>query len=129
MSETFQQGLFIDGEYFHVPILKCDRKADFLWKYADRNQQGKHIGELLGVYFNYSLEFGNIVDREEYYRLYQKLTERQEYHDVKMPGADGSMLEFRAYFAGVSDTVRKSRNGKNIFGGLKVEFISQEPAL
>lgn len=126
---TFDYGLYIDGEYFHVPVLSCERTADFIWKYAERNQQGKHIGELLGIYFNYELKFGEIVDRAEYYRLYRKLTEHREYHSVKMPGADGSMFEYQAYFAKVKDSVKKSRKGKNIFKGLVVSFVAQEPAL
>ena len=36
MSDTFDNGLYIDGIYYRVPILSCKRSADFLWKYADR---------------------------------------------------------------------------------------------
>ena len=126
---TFDNGIYIDGSYYHVGVIKCTRKFDFIWKYAERNQRGEHVGELLGIYFNYTLEFGSINNRDEYNRLLRKLTEKTEYHTVMMPGADGSSFTFRAYFASVSDEVKKSCKGKNIYGGLKVEFIAKEPSV
>ena len=129
MSDTFDNGLYIDGVYYHVPILSCKRNADFLWKYADRTEDGEHAGELLGIYFNYTLSFGQIVDMYEYNRLYQKLTEKREYHTVVMPGASGSMFTYHAYFSKVSDEVKKSKAGKNIFMKLKVEFVSKFPTI
>lgn len=125
--ETFDKGVYIDGTYYQVPILSCERSADFLWKYADRTEDGEHQGELVGVYFNYTLKFGQIVDRGEYNRLYDKLTEAEEYHIVAMPGIGGSMFTFNAYFSKVKDAVKKSVKGKNIFKNLQVEFISKRP--
>lgn len=127
--ETFENGIYIDGTYFNVPIIKCDRKADFIWKYAERTEDGEHKGELLGVYLNYTLEFGSIVSYQEYNRLYQKLTEAVSYHTVKMPSRTGDMFAFTAYFSRVSDSVRKSVKGKNVFTGLKVEFVSKRPTV
>lgn len=127
--ETFDNGLYIDGTYYRVPILSCKRSADFMWKYADRTEDGEHAGELLGIYFNYTLSFGQIVDVNDYNRLFAKLVEKREYHEVKMPSVDGSMFTYGAYFSKVSDEVKKSIKGKNIFMGLKVEFISKRPTI
>lgn len=125
--ETFDKGIYIDGTYYQVPILSCERTADFLWKYADRTEDGEHQGEILGVYFNYTLKFGQIVDRNEYNRLYDKLTEPSGYHEISMPGLGGSMFTFTAYFSGVKDAVKKSVRGKNIFKDLQAQFISKRP--
>lgn len=127
--ETFDYGIYIDGNYYRVPILSCKRSADFLWRYADRTEDGEHVGELNGVYFNYTLSFGQIVNMSEYNRLYAKLTEKKEYHTVSMPGANGTMLTFQAYFSKVSDEVKKSIKGKNVFMGLKVEFVSKKATI
>ena len=127
--DTLDHGLYIDGTYFDVNVLKVDRKASFIWKYAERTEDGEHRGELLGVYFNYTLTMANIQDRDEYNLFYKKLTEAVEYHEVKMPGRDGSMFSFQAYFADISDSVKHSRKGKNVFQELKVEFIAKKPAV
>lgn len=126
---TLDNGIYVDGQYYHVPILSCKRSVDFLWKYADRDENGSHMGELLGVYFNYSLSIGQIVDRDEYIRFFDKITEKREYHTVAMPGTGGSMFTFQAYFAKVSDEVKKSVKGKNVFTGLKFEMTTKEPTL
>ena len=126
---TFDNGLYIDGTYFNVPLLSCKRKANFLWKYADRTEDGVHVGEKLGTYLNYTLTIGSIVDRNEYNRLYNKLIENTEYHTVQMPGVDGSMFTFTAYFDSISDEVVHSYDGRNTFRGLTVEFISKRPTL
>lgn len=127
MANTFESGLYIDGEYYHVPILSCERKADYLWKYADRTEAGTHVGELIGIYFNYTLKFGEIVSFSEYNRLYNKLTEPEEYHTISMPSKDGGMFTFTAYFSQVKDSVKRSRNGRNLFRDLSVEFVSRYP--
>lgn len=125
--ETLDYGIYVDGIYYHVPVLSCKRTSDFLWKYAERDETGVHMGELLGVYFNYSLSIGQIVDREEYNRFFDKITEKTEYHVVAMPGTGGSMFTFQAYFSGVKDEVKRSKNGKNIFCGLQFEMTTKEP--
>ena len=127
MNTTFDNGIYIDGVFYHVPVLSCKRKADFLWKYAERTEDGEHVGEMLGVYFNYTLKIGEIVDQYEYNRFYSKITEKKEYHEVSMPDANGSMFTFKAYFSKITDEVKKSRNGRNIFKDLKVEFIAKVP--
>ena len=110
--ETFDNGVYIDGTYYQVPVLSCERSADFLWKYADRTEDGEHQGELLGVYFNYTLKFGQIVSRDEYNRIYDKLTEPTEYHTISMPGVGGSMFTFSAYFSEVKDAVKRASKEK-----------------
>ena len=67
--------IVIDGEQFKIDVLSVKRSADFLDKYAERLANGHLRRELIGVYFNYKLQFGPGLDRKEYARLWDKLTE------------------------------------------------------
>lgn len=117
----------IDGESFDVPVVSINRKADFLDKYAERTEDGVLHRELIGVYFNYQLQFGHTDDTAEYARLWEKLTEPEEYHSVVVPDAEGT-LTFTAYFSNVGDKLRRSRNASHFWKELTVNFIARSPA-
>ena len=51
----FTRGIYIDGEYFNIPIVSIKRNADFLDKFAERVETGELQRELIGVYFNYTM--------------------------------------------------------------------------
>ena len=59
----------------------------------------------------------------EYNRLYNKLTEPKEFHDIDIAG-----FKFRAYFSGVSDEMYKYKHGKPYFKNLTVDFTAKKPA-
>ena len=117
----------IDGVEFSVPVLSISRKADFLDKYANRNELGDLQRELIGVYFNYQLQFGRIDDTAVYSQLWAKLTEPVEFHEVTVPD-DGGDYTFTAYFSNVSDELRKQRNAVNYWTNLTVNFTAKTPA-
>ena len=119
--------LIIDNESYNIPILSLKRTADFLDKYANRTEDGVLHRELIGVYFNYQLQLGAITDPDEYARLWDKLTEPEEFHTVTVPNESGDYT-FQAYFSNVADEMRTRHNGKNYFEGLTVNFIAQSPA-
>ena len=54
----FTRGIYIDGEYFNIPIVSIKRNADFLDKFAERVETGGLQRELIGVYFNYTMSVG-----------------------------------------------------------------------
>lgn len=54
----FTRGIYIDGEYFNIPIVSIKRNADFLDKFAERVETGELQRELIGVYFNYTMSVG-----------------------------------------------------------------------
>ena len=89
--------LIIDGERFAVEVEKLTRKADFLDKYAERTEDGDLKRELIGVYFNYTLQLFAGSRTSEYSRLWDKLTEPVEFHEVTVPDSDGDYT-FTAYF-------------------------------
>lgn len=119
--------VIIDGITYNVPVISIKRKADFLDKYADRNEDGDLLRGLLGVYFNYQLQLGSTTDTAEYARLWDKLTEPVEFHTVTVPDEAGDYT-FTAYFAGVGDEIRKVTEAKNYWKNLTVNFIAKSPA-
>ena len=119
--------LIIDGVSYNVPVIGIKRTADFLDKYANRTEDGTLHRELIGVYFNYKLELGATVDTEEYAKLWSKLTEPAEYHEVTVPDEAGDYT-FTAYFSGVGDSLRKKTAEKNYWKGLTVNFIARAAA-
>ena len=118
--------ILIDGEEYNATVEMLTRKAEFLDKYAQRTEDGVLQREIIGVYFNYQLTFG-YAPPDEYQRLWDKLTEPEEFHTVTVPSPDGDYT-FQAYFASVADEMIKKYKGRNYFQNLTVEFIAQSPA-
>jgi hypothetical protein len=122
--------LTIDGTTFDgVGITKISRKAPFLDKYANRAENGVLKRELIGVYYNYELTFGqNIADMDTYAALYDVLTEATEFHTITVPGTSGTYT-YTAYISEVDDELIKySSSGDHKWGSLTVKFISKSPA-
>lgn len=119
--------LIIDGERFDVEVEKLTRKADFLDKYAERTEDGDLKRELIGVYFNYTLQLFAGSRTSEYSRLWDKLTEPVEFHEVTVPDSDGDYT-FTAYFSGVGDTLLLQRAARNYWTDLTVTFTAKSPA-
>ena len=116
--------IVIDGEQFKIDVLSVKRSADFLDKYAERLANGHLRRELIGVYFNYKLQFGPGLDRKEYARLWDKLTEPVEFHEVTVPDEDGDYT-FTAYFSNVGDELLRKKAEKNYWKNLTANFIAR----
>lgn len=119
--------LYIDGIGYKIDVLSVKRTADFLDKYAERTENGDLERELIGVYFNYKLQLGPGIDRTEYARLWDKLTEPIEFHEVTVPDEDGDYT-FTAYFSNVADELLRKVAEKNYWKNLTVNFIAKKPA-
>ena len=119
--------LYIDGIGYKIDVLSVKRTADFLDKYAERTENGDLERELIGVYFNYKLQLGPGIDRTEYARLWDKLTEPVEFHEVTVPDVDGAYT-FTAYFSNVADELLRKVAEKNYWKNLTVNFIAKKPA-
>ena len=120
--------IIIDSVTYDIPVLSIQRKAEFLDKYAKRTEDGVLHRELIGVYFNYTLAFGQTTNVTQYANLWNKLTEATEYHTVTVPDESGDYT-FIAYFANVSDELRKIKGALNFWKSLTVNFIAQSPAI
>lgn len=121
MSDIIQ----IDGQTYNVPVKRITRKADFLDKFAERTVDGVLHRELIGVYFNYQIEFGQAA-MADYSALWDKLTEPEEFHTVVIPDEDGD-LTFTAYFSKISDELVKVSGATRYWKNLKVHFIAKSP--
>ncbi len=118
----------IDGESFEVDLISLKRKAKDLHKYAERTESGDLKKELIGIYFNYQLKFEPGVNRSEYDRLWEKLTEATEFHTVEVPyGKDGTYT-FQAYFSDVGDELLVRQETGYLWNNLTVNFTAKEPA-
>jgi hypothetical protein len=119
----------IDSTPFDLPIKTINRKADLLYKFAERTDDGVLHSELIGVYYNYDLEVGqssnNTVD---YAALWVKLTEAVESHYVVMPDEDGTK-SFWCYFANIKDEVKVWKADQNYFRNLSFSVIAISPAV
>ena len=119
--------LYIDGIGYKIDVPSVKRTADFLDKYAERTENGDLERELIGVYFNYKLQLGPGIDRTEYARLWDKLTEPVEFHEVTVPDEDGDYT-FTAYFSNVADELLRKVAERNYWKNLTVNFIAKKPA-
>lgn len=117
----------IDGETYNVPVIGMTRKADFLDKFAERTADGFLRRELIGVYFNYQIQFGRECSAAEYARLWAKLTEPVEFHTVTVPDEDGDYT-FTAYFSNVGDKLVRAKDAVRFWKELTANFIAQSPA-
>lgn len=118
--------IIIDSVTYDIPVVSLTRRADFLDKYAERTEDGVLHRELIGVYFNYQITFGNTTNTSEYAALWLKLTEPEEFHTVTVPD-EGGDYTFTAYFSSVGDELRKVKGATNFFKTLTAHFIAQSP--
>jgi len=124
---TYKQGIYIDGTFYDIPLIKVSRTADFLDKYAERTEDGDLKRELIGVYFNYKLEIGIIDDAATYSAFWDKITEPVEFHDFTLPDLTGTYT-FRGYVGSVGDEMKKVYENNVQFSGLKCDFVAKKPA-
>jgi hypothetical protein len=120
--------IIVDGTTYDIPVISISRAADVLDKYAERTTDGILHREIIGVYFNYTITFGQSTDIAEYAALWNKLTEAVEFHEVTVPDEAGDYT-FDAYFSGVSDELRKQQGAVNYWKSLTVKFTAQSPAI
>lgn len=117
----------IDTITYDVPIKVLNRKADMLYKYAERTEDGNLKSELIGVYFNYDVQAGmsanNVTD---YAALWLKLTEPVESHTITLPDESGT-ITYSCYFAGIKDEVSKE-GATNYFRNLSFSAIARGPS-
>lgn len=126
MANKYTQGLYIDGTFFDIPLITIQRNADFLEKYAKRNEAGTMLMETIGVYYNYTVKVGYIPDSDLHKKLFEKLTDvENRFHTVRLP--DGmNDFTFVGYFSSISDEVDKILDGEVKFSSLSFKMTSQK---
>lgn len=120
--------IIIDGIEYAIPYAVISRKADKLYKYAERTEDGKLRSEVIGVYFNYSLQMGMSANNvASYAALWNTITSPRESYVVTLPNERGG-LTFEAYFANIKDEVSKEKGGTTYFRNLTFDVIAISPA-
>jgi hypothetical protein len=119
--------IVIDGITFNIGVFADIKEAaDFLDKYANRTEDGDLKRELIGVYFNFSdIKFEPQTDDnyEEYERLWNKLSEPEEFHQIKIAN-----FEFKSYFSNVSRVICGYKNNRAYRKDMTVNFTAKKPA-
>ena len=118
--------LVVDGEEFHTGVINMTRKGDILDKTANRTEDGNLHREVIGTYYNYTLEIRPGNDTAHYNRLWDILTEPVAYHYVQLPGSDDTV---EMYFGSVQDKVRYiAEDGTTYYSGLTCNIICKKPS-
>lgn len=124
-DRTYTQGLYIDDEYFDIPLVNIKRNADFLEKYAKRNEAGTMLMETIGVYLNYTVNVGYIENSEMYNKLWKALTnDKKRMHIVRLPNGMNEFT-FEGYFSSISDEVSKVLDDDVKFESLSFKMTSK----
>jgi len=115
--------IVIDSTTYDIGIKVLNRKAESLFKFAERTEDGILHSELIGIYINYDLEVGmSARNVSAYAALYLKVTEPTETHTITLLGDT-----FNCYFAGIRDEVAKTGT-TNYFRNLSFSVIAISPA-
>lgn len=117
----------IDGDTFDVDIVAIDMAADMLDKFAERTADGVLHRELIGVYYNFGITFASgYSNPTEYARLWRKLAEPVEFHEVTLWDEAGEYTQV-GYFAETKHSISKLKNGVPYWKSLSTSFIAKSP--
>lgn len=119
----------VDGvEYSKIHVVSLKRSFAVLdGENAGRTMDGAMQRDIIGTYYNYSLEIDpSDSDPEEYDSLYEALSAPQDSHAVAFPYGRGT-LSFQAYVANGEDELFDIFRGTNRWDNLTVNFIAMEP--
>lgn len=129
-QQFFKNGanVTIDGIPCGMGLVKIERSVDILDKMAKRTLDGGLQREILGVYHNYKLTFGNFWDMSQYRILFNKLTERKEFHVINIATSEPAHdTRFVGYIAKVQDVIEYVNGDERIVTGLTCDFVSKDP--
>lgn len=119
----------VDGmEYRNIHVLSIKRSFAVLdGDNAGRTMDGAMRRDIIGTYYNYSLEIdpeGSSPD--EYDSLYEVLSAPEDSHEVSFPYGQ-RVLSFQAYVANGEDELFDVFNGENRWNSLTINFIAMAP--
>ena len=125
-------GIFsIDGKEYNVTVPAGGIQRSFSVLDTDksgRSQSGDMIRDIIGTYYNYSIEINTkMLNYDEYDQLYEIISSPTEYHILTVPYGQ-TTLTFKAYVTSGSDSFDvKGKDGKIRWKGLKLNFIAMSP--
>ena len=124
---TREDLIVIDSITYGVPVKKLTIKADALDKYAERTVDGDLHREMIGIYYNYEIEFASGYKfPEEYTALWKKITEAEEFHTITLWDEDGPYT-FEGYFASPQNEMLRIKNGVTYWKSMSVSVVAKKP--
>ena len=119
----------VDGvEYKNIHVLSVKRSFSVLdGENAGRTMDGAMQRDIIGTYYNYSLEIDPVDSSpDEYDSLYEVLSAPEDSHTVSFPyGRD--VLTFNAYVSNGDDELWDAVNGVNRWNNLTINFVAMKP--
>ena len=114
----------IDGNYYDVTLLSLKRRADILDKYANRTEDGELHREVIGTYYNYTMELrSDTIDG--YAKVFEVLSNPVPYHTIELPT---DHIQFDAYFSSIEDElVRLEGYNKPVWHKLTCRLTAVRP--
>ena len=117
--------LQIDGVEYQVPIVEMQRKGDILDLTANRTEDGVLHREVIGTYYNYTLNIGYIRDQSVNEALWWVLTAPVASHQIQLPYQPEP---FEGYFGSCKDNVTfMDANGQRT-KGLSFNLVCTRPS-
>lgn len=119
----------VDGvQYPNVNVLSLKRNFSVLdGPNAGRVMDGSTKRDIIGTYYNYSMELdSSYSDLEEYDKLYEVISSPQDSHNIVVPYGQGT-LTFEAYVANGEDDLIHKRENFNKWDNLRINFVAMKP--
>jgi len=118
--------LIIDNVEYPVAIVGLQRKGDVLDLTANRTEDGVLHREVIGTYYNYTLNIIAPTDRDLYERLWWVLTAPVASHQVQLPYQPQA---FEGYFGSCKDDINLiDSSGKFIGKGISCNLVATRPS-
>lgn len=119
----------VDGvPYPGVNVLSLKRSFSVLdGSNAGRVMDGTMKRDIIGTYYNYSMEIASdYSDLEEYDKLFEVISSPQDSHEIVVPYGQGT-LAFTAYVANGDDELIHQRDSFNKWNNLAFNFVAMKP--
>jgi hypothetical protein len=118
----------LDGkEYKGVIVMALERSFQVLdGENSGRSQNGTMIRDIIGTYYNYTLELDTTeATAEQYDELYEAISAPVAYHTLVVPYGQNT-LAFDAYVTSGTDNLLRM-DEINKWSGISVKFIAMKP--
>ena len=124
--------LAIDGKFYNVILPSNGVKRSFSildGENSGRVQTGDMVRDIIGTYYNYSLEIEQDPQYpKDYDDLYEVVSNPVDYHTIIVPYAQG-IYQFEAYVTDGEDTLNFISQNNNFYNwsGLSLNFVAMKP--
>jgi hypothetical protein len=118
-----------DKSYPNVRVTKLTRKFSVAdGPLAGRNMVGEMIRDVIGTYYNYTLELWcTEMSRTEYDEFYEILSSPEDSHTIQVPYAQTTKT-FKAYITSGDDELDHMSSSGNFWHGISCNFVAMEPS-